>query len=170
MASETTPKRTARRGGGPKALATSLGQAAKRTFGVRGFADGAVVRAWPEIVGPNLARDSMPDRIVFPKGQRNRGTLYLVVAPGGLAVELQHLSPLVIERVNGFFGFECVSRLAITQGPVPRKTPPPAPVPRTLSPDDEQRVAAIGADIRDETLRESVRNLGRAMLSRPERK
>jgi hypothetical protein len=168
MASETTPKQPTRRGGPPKALAHAVGQATKRTFGVRGFADGAVVRAWPEIVGPNLARDSLPDRIAFPQGQRSKGTLHLIVAPGGLAVELQHLSPLVIERVNAFFGFECVVRLAITQAPLPRKPPPPARAPRRLSADDEKRIAALGGAIRDPDLRESVRNLGRAMLSRPD--
>ena len=162
-----TEKTPFKRGGGPKAIATALGQATKRTFGIRGFADGAIVRSWPEIVGPQLAKESIPDRIAFPPGKRNQGTLHLRVQPGGMAVELQHLSPLVIERVNGFFGFECVVRIAITQGPIPKR-PAPKPIqPRILSPEDEARVVTHAQGIKDDELRETVRNLGRAMLSRP---
>ena len=156
-----------KRGGGPKALANALGNATKRTFGMRGFADGAIVRSWPEIVGGPLAKESIPDRIAFSQGKRNQGTLHLRVEPGGMAVELQHLTPLVIERVNGFFGFECVSRIAITQGPIPKRPVPKPLQPRVLSEEDEARVVAHANGIQDETLRETVRNLGRAMLSKP---
>ncbi len=39
---------------------------------------------------------------------------------GGFAIELQHDAPVVIERVNRYFGWRCIGRLALRQGPVPR--------------------------------------------------
>ena len=50
---------------------------------------------------------------------------------------LQHLSPLIIERVNRFFGHEAINRVVFRQGrPLPKK-PEPArpqlrPVPKEL--------------------------------------
>ncbi|MHC8508549.1 MAG: DUF721 domain-containing protein [Rhodospirillales bacterium] len=157
--------------GGPKALAHALGRATKRAFGIRGFADGAVVRAWPEIVGPALAQESTPERIDFPPGKRAGGVLHLRVEPGGMAVELQHLAPLVIERVNGFFGFRCVERLMLVQGPVAAIKPASArraeAAPRPAPSEAETKaVEQLAAGIADESLRESVRGLGLAMAGR----
>ena len=47
---------------------------------------------------------------------------------GPAAVEIQHQSGLVIERVNRFFGWRAVDRLALRQAPLrgPRKRPLPA--------------------------------------------
>ena len=46
------------------------------------------------------------------------GVLKLRAAPGA-ALELQHRAPLIIERINLFFGRAAVTRLALVQGPLP---------------------------------------------------
>jgi hypothetical protein len=50
---------------------------------------------------------------------------------------MQHLAPLIIERVNRFFGYEAVSRLAFRQGRASKADPKPkrpvaADVPKEL--------------------------------------
>lgn len=113
-----------------------IGAAGGPAFKRFGFVQGAVVSRWGEIVGERYARVSSPESIRFPTGSRKNGTLTLLVE-GAHAPLMQHLGPLVIERVNRFFGYEAVSKLAYRQGAIPAKAerparPTPAPVPTEL--------------------------------------
>jgi hypothetical protein len=54
----------------------------------------------------------------WPEALARGGTLKLRVARHR-ALELQHRAPLVIERINLFFGRDAVTRLALIQGPLP---------------------------------------------------
>ena len=101
-----------------------------------GFMQGAVVSRWAEIVGERYAKVSTPESIRFPAGRKSGGTLTLTVV-GAHAPLMQHLTPLIVERVNRFFGYEAVDKIAFRQGraPVaaaPVERPESAPVPREL--------------------------------------
>jgi hypothetical protein len=101
-------------------------------------------------------------RLVFAKGERLDATLHIRVT-GPLALELQHLAPVVIERINGYFGYRAVARLALRQAPrghVPRRRPRQR---IELSAEEEQRLAGRVADVADPDLRRSLLGLGRAM-------
>ena len=101
-----------------------------------GFAQGAIVSRWSEIVGERYAKVSSPESIRFPAGRKSSGVLTLLVE-GAHAPLMQHLTPLIVERVNRFFGYEAVNRLVFRQGrPAPSspplKRPDLRPVPREL--------------------------------------
>ncbi len=155
-----------RRFGGSTTLTTLVRRLTQPLFGKRGLADGRVVGEWTDIVGPMLARSSIPQRIVYRRGERTDGTLHLKVAPGGMATELQHLEPLLVERINGHFGYRAVARLALVQGPLP--PPPPEPVPPApLDAEAERHLNRLLAGIADAGVRERLNSLGRAVLARP---
>ena len=61
------------RGGGPRALASSLSAVTKTVFGKRGFADGAIVKDWVTIAGEHLARHSLPEKISTPRDKAAGG-------------------------------------------------------------------------------------------------
>ncbi len=155
-----------RRFGTSTTLTTLVRRLTQPLFGKRGLADGRVVGEWTDIVGPMLARSSIPQRIVYPRGERTGGTLHLKVSPGGMATELQHLEPLLIERINGHFGYRAVARLALVQGPLPPPPPEPAP-PAQLDAQGESHLNQLLAGIDDVRLREQLNSLGRAVLARP---
>lgn len=147
---------------GPVALSTLLPKIAGPAFRRRGFAEAAILAEWREIVGETLAACTAPIKLALPRGQAALGTLHVKVA-GPFATELQHLAPQVIERINGFFGYAAVSRLALIQGPVspysskPRRgRSPPVPAGGDGS-DDGPRA------IEDEDLRRALGRLGRAV-------
>jgi hypothetical protein len=149
---------------GLRALALAVPRVTAAAGVKRGFARAAVISHWGEIVGSQLARGSLPERLIFPRGQRNEGTLHIRV-DGPLALELQHLEPLVVERINGFFGYRAVARLALRQGPLPRpKVRPKAPPPRALTPTEEKNLAARVAAVADPELRAVLERLGRSLL------
>ena len=103
------------RRGHARACGDLVSDIAGTTFKRFGFVQGAVVSRWPEIVGDRYARVSTPESIRFPAGKKAGGTLTLSVE-GAHAPLMQHLGPLIIERVNRFFGYEAVSRIAFRQG------------------------------------------------------
>jgi hypothetical protein len=157
-----------KRGGGPRALAASLGAITKPVFGKRGFADGAILNDWAVIAGPHLAAHSQPEKIAYPKGAGDGGTLHLRIDSGSMAIELQHLQPLLIERINGYFGFKAVDRLKITQGPLPDRDEKPAWSPRTLATGEESVLAESLMDVDDDDVRDALLALGRAIIGRNE--
>jgi hypothetical protein len=91
-----------------------VGGAAFRRFG---FVQSSVVSRWREIVGERYARVSSPESIRFPPGKRSAGILNLVVE-GAHAPMMQHVAPVIVERVNRFFGYNAVERVAFKQGSV----------------------------------------------------
>ena len=91
----------------------------------QGFGPSGLVMFWDDIVGERLAAISQPVKVQWPARQHDRAAenrpapaTLVVRVETGFALELQHLAPLVIERVNAHFGWRCVSRLLLKQGPV----------------------------------------------------
>ena len=95
-------------------LLPQVGGAAFRRFG---FVQSSVVSRWREIVGERYAGVSSPESIRFPPGKRKDGLLTLVVE-GAHAPMMQHVAPVIAERVNRFFGYEAVARVQFKQGAV----------------------------------------------------
>jgi hypothetical protein len=129
-------KEDAPRRGHARPAGDFVGEIAGSSFKRFGFVQSAVVSRWAEIVGERYAKVSTPESIRFPAGRKSGGTLTLTVE-GAHAPLVQHLGPLIIERVNRFFGYEAVAKVAFRQGralqsaPKPVR-PTPAPVPKKL--------------------------------------
>ncbi len=80
---------------------------------------------------------------------------------GPAAIEIQHLSAVILERVNRFFGWQAIGRLALRQAPLRRRMPPkppPAPDPAAAA-----RIAASLPEIEDDALRQAIARLGAAV-------
>ncbi|MEX1148339.1 MAG: DUF721 domain-containing protein [Sphingomonadales bacterium] len=144
-------------------LADSLSGLTRSLIVRQGFAQSDVVTHWRSIAGSVLAGHCLPEKLTFPRGERRGGTLHLMV-DNAFALEIQHLAPELIARINSYYGFEAVSHIRITQGPVARPTRPrrrPAP----LSADDNAAIADAAATARDKDLRHSLEALGRAVYT-----
>ena len=112
-----------------------------------------------------LAAETRPINLSFPRGARVDGTLQIRVT-SAFSTELQHLAPLVIERINRYFGYGAVQRLVLSQGPVirpPRNKRRPLPDP---GPEAVRRLETRVAAIEDEELRAALAGLGRQVASR----
>ena len=120
----------------PRSAGELLGAAGDLSFRRFGFIQGSIVSRWSEIVGERYARVSSPESIRFPTGRKGSGALTLLVE-GAHAPLLQHLAPIIIERVNRFFGYGAINRVVFKQGKpaaaAPRpKRPELRPVPKEL--------------------------------------
>ena len=157
--------RESRRGGGLRPVAALVPKVTGRSFGRRGLAEGGLAAAWREIMGAELAEVCRPQKLAFPRrDRRSEGVLTLRTALDQATV-LQHLEPLILERINGFFGYRAVARLKLQQGPLPPKRRAPraeAPeMPGEVRAALRSRLATIG----DEGLREALERLGEAVYA-----
>lgn len=150
---------------GMVAVAVPAGKVTKPVFGKHGFAGGALVVDWPAIVGSAVAAHTLPLSIKFPPKQRSDGTLVVKVASSAFATELQHLEPLIVERINGYFGWQAVTRIRLQHGPLPvRKAAveaPPEP-----SPEAQARLEQSLEKVEDPELRAVLERLGRHIAAR----
>ncbi|GBR16173.1 DUF721 domain-containing protein [Asaia spathodeae] len=136
-AAERPPERRAMTG---RALGSILPQVTKPAFSKRAAPAIRLILDWAEIVGPALAAQTEPRRV-------SAGTL-TIACTGPVALELQHLAPQLIERINTHCGplrsgrdlrFDdgsiLVRKLRILQDPsiVRPVTPAARPMPQPVS-------------------------------------
>jgi hypothetical protein len=138
----------------------------------QGFAASDIIVAWSEIVGDRLAAFCEPVKMQWPRRpagsdpERAQEPATLVVrVEGAFALDLQHMAPVIVERVNARYGWRCVGRLALRQGPVGReretRRPPAVPVPGDLAAAAER----VG-EVQDDALREALVRLGAGIRAR----
>jgi len=116
---------------------------------------------WTAIVGPDTAA------VTWPEALARGGTLKLRVAPAR-ALEVQHRSPLVIERVNLFFGRDAVTRLALVQGPLPLGAPTRRRPARPLRADEAAALDDQLSAVTNSELRDALARLGRRVITAPD--
>jgi len=160
---------SALRGGGARPLAASVGGLSKKVLGKRGFAEAGLVTGWENIVGEALATSCWPDRLSFPPGRRDGGSLR-IRAVGGMALELQHMEQQLLERINSHFGYRAVERIAILQAPPGQIRPagrrrPERKQAGPASPEARAAIERALAAVEDPEIRAVLARLGRAVIS-----
>ncbi|MBI3504006.1 MAG: DUF721 domain-containing protein [Proteobacteria bacterium] len=152
-----------------KAIATQVPKLTREALKRRGAAFATIVAEWANIVGPALASSTLPEKLGTPprppKGvdvPPQAGVLTLRVA-GGAAMELQHLAPQLVERINSFTGFKAVERLRFIQGPMPLAAPPPSPPPRPLTAAEKCQLGLAVESLGDADLKAALLRLGEGL-------
>jgi hypothetical protein len=140
------------RGAGLRPLGALVPRLARPVFRRRSPAAAQIMADWPEIVGPALAAVAEPERL-------SAGTLTLACA-GPVAMELQHLAPELIARINGAVGQGAVLRLRFRQA-----APPARPAPPRRPPPEPAAVPPIGG-FGDEGLRAALERLAARVYRR----
>ncbi len=173
------PRRKARGFQRAAAVASPLVKAAGAP---RGLAEPRLLRDWPQIAGESFAAICRPVRLSWG-GRKGLGATLVVSADGPRALEVEHLAPQLIERINQSYGHRAVSRLKVVQtGAAPaglaedpaRFEPAPAldrpPLPDISAVEDPLLRAALGLlerNIRRKAGQTAARNAADATRSRP---
>lgn len=141
MAKRKPQNDDAPRRGHARSAGDLVGDVGGMAFKKFGFVQASVVSRWKEIVGERYGQVSLPESIRFPAGKKAGGTLTLLVE-GAHAPLIQHLGPMIIERVNRFFGYAAVDKVAFRQGRLPALRPERRP------PERGQLPAELGEGLR----------------------
>lgn len=150
---------------GPVSAARLVAKIVDPAFRRQGFAEAEALTRWAEIVGKDLARLATPEKLAFRRGSPAGGTLH-VRASGPAAVELQHMAPTIIERMNTYYGYRAVERLHIVQGPAMTARTRLAPETPVLPAETRARIDRTVAGTRHDGLRSALQRLGTSVLAR----
>lgn len=144
---------------GFRALGVAVSKLSAPIIGKRGGGVLARLKAdWATIIGAEWAAVSWPSAL------GRDGVLKLRTAPAA-ALELQHRAPLLIERINLFFGRPVVNRLILVQGPLPIDSPPTGLGLPPLATEEVTKLNARLCEIADPELRAALARLGAALLA-----
>lgn len=156
--------RTERSADGLTKISHNVEYLAKQLLSRHDFVEIDLLKNWKNIIGEDLAAYTLPERIDFPKDKKNDGTLVLNVSSGAFALEISHKSPIIIEKINTYFGYGAVSRLKIVQNAeiftasqgtniadIQKK--------KLVSPEQQNYIDDVGCGIENEELKAQLQSL-----------
>ena len=128
----------------------------KPAFEKYGFPAAAILTDWAAIAGRELAAFTAPERLKWPRktssdADGGQGATLILRVDGPRALEVEHMRPRLIERINASFGYRAVADIRVLQAPLIRRE---APKPRTLRPPAAS--TAIFADVREDRVKEAL--------------
>lgn len=144
-----------------KPLSVLLGSVFNDAFAKQGFASRELVTRWAEIVGDDIATYAEPLKIQWLRpveGQQQEPATLILRVEGPRALEIQHASTVILERVNRFFGWSAVGKLALRQAPLSRRG-----LRKKIMPPDATAIAKEAAQLNavdDDDLRAALARLG----------
>jgi hypothetical protein len=144
-----------------KPLSVLLGGLFSDAYAKQGFASRELVTRWAEIAGSEVAAHSDPLKIQWPRpveGQPQEPATLVLRVDGPMALEIQHASDVILQRVNRFLGWSAVGRLALRQAPLSR--PMPRKAAKALDAASVAKLAATLSRVEDEDLRTALARLG----------
>jgi hypothetical protein len=145
-----------------KPLSVLLSDVFSDAYAKQGFAARELVTRWADIAGAEIAAHSEPLKMQWPRpveGQPQEPATLVLRVEGPMALEIQHSSDVILQRVNRFFGWSAVGRLALRQAPLSRRNRP-APPSRAPDPKSVAKVAETLSAVEDEELRAALARLG----------
>jgi hypothetical protein len=152
-------------------LADLIGQAIDPVLARQGFGQSSIILYWEDIVGTRIAGAAQPLKLQWPPrgktanpDRRIEPATLVVRVESGFALELQHLAPVILERINAHLGWKCVNRLQLKQGPIVRAAKR-REKPGDLSPAALAQAEQAVINIEEAPLRAALTRLGGRILS-----
>ncbi len=144
-----------------------VGTLAKGIFGRKNLLFGKMLAEWPRIAGDDMASRTAPLDLKFSKkADNNQAILHLAVQPA-YATEFLYQKPVLIERLNIFFGYPAIKDIKIIQNSeVMNRKKTGAPQTRPVTLQEEQNIEGLVAGIKEDDLQTALKNWGKAILSR----
>jgi hypothetical protein len=146
-----------------KPLRDLVGKIVGDAFARQGFASTELVTRWADIVGTEIAACSEPIKLNWPRrtaGEDDEAATLVLRVEGPAAIEIQHLTELICERVNQFLGWRAVGRLALRQAPLRHRQNRAA---ARVDPAAAARIAEGLSDVKDDGLKQALARLGAAI-------
>ena len=136
-------------------------------FKKQGFASTELVTRWHDIVGADIAAHAEPVKLQWQRqveGEPPEPATLVLRVEGPVVVEIQHQAAVVLERINRFFGWQAVGRIAFRQAPLSR--PKVKAAPPKIDAAEAARVESSLTAIADDDLRAALGRLGAAVKGR----
>ena len=141
-----------------KAVGSFVPAITRPVFEKYGFQTGALLTDWATIIGEPLSQFTAPEQIKWP-GRQNQiagaeldgderqtsGATLVIRVEGPAALEVQHQTPQIIERINEYLGYRAITQVRILQAPLDRplqkSAAPPVDLDKPIDNDAEIEVS-----------------------------
>lgn len=152
------------------ALASNVPALTKLALGRKGFAEASLIGQWAVIVGEDIARLCIPVKMRLPRPKKDatpagavpanvaKGVLTLRASPAA-SLEVQHLTPRIVERIQRYFGYPLITELKIEIGDRKKAANVRRPLLAAITPPDL-------SGVKDPDIREALARLGAARAKR----
>ncbi len=165
------PARTYKRSKGFRQTSALVEARVRKATEGRGFAVSRLLTQWDEIAGPDLAALCRPLKVGYG---RSIGATLTVLTNGAHAPVLEMQKEALRNRVNACYGYNAISRIAITQtapdGLSLEVAKPSKPVPVQPDPDSLQQAPGYAKGVADDQLRSALETLAANVLTRSARR
>ena len=151
----------------PSSLGKVLQSITSSFISKQGFVWAAILQDWPLVVGEAYKDMVLPKKLQFPKGKNTEGTLSVLVENSGAALLVQHLQPLILERVNRYFGYKALTKMVMRQGVFPEKIDVSSSVTlreRPLTAAEKEEIEHLLKTFPEGPLRETLKNFGESLF------
>ncbi|MDC0348955.1 DciA family protein [Alphaproteobacteria bacterium] len=129
---------------------------------------GSILQDWSLIMGEKYVDQIKPEKISFPKNKNKEGTLYVSVSNGSLSIMTQYLQPLILEKVNQFFGYNAFEKVSIRQTKkIQKKEALEKEI--SLTSKDENSIKTLLEEMPEGPLKESLEELGKSLYLHKEK-
>jgi len=105
-----------------KTLKSCVEPVVRPVLKAHGTAASKLITEWEHIVGKEMAGHTLPVKLTFAKDKNSEGNL-TIACDGAHALTLQHMQPMIMERIAGYFGYKAVARITIEQRKISTEMP-----------------------------------------------
>ncbi|MDP2192902.1 MAG: DciA family protein [Alphaproteobacteria bacterium] len=140
-------------------LGTLIDTVAKPCLKNGGYYFAQLMLDWEKIIGTEMAFNTSPIKLSFPRGKGTSAVLTLQVQPA-FALIVGFQKGLILEKITAFYGKQLVSDIIFKQSPMNRMSQPEIKqIEKPIKP-IPSNVSAQLDDIQDDTLRHALIRLG----------
>jgi hypothetical protein len=145
----------------PKTLASCVEPVTRPLFKEQASATTRLITQWESIAGPELARHTKVEKLSFPKGKQNGGTLTVSVE-NGFALEIQHMQQVIMDRLAEYFGYRAIERIAISHTFLPPAETPTSSS-KKMKPSLPSGSGKIAEGVEDNELKAALQSLAKTL-------
>ena len=129
-----------------------------------------LIASWDEIVGSRHARNSRPEKLMWPKQATDddpfEPATLVIACESAHVLFLQHDTTSVINRINGYFGFSAVAKVKLIQKPLPERDVVRSKKNKPLALDMQSKLTKSLENIEEGPLKDALRKMGEGVFSK----
>ncbi len=142
----------------PRILNSISSKITNKIFKVRGFKESKIINEWNEIVGEEISDLTLP--IGLTKDQKLK-----VLCNNAFALEFQHLSTKIINRINLVMGYKAVKLIQIIQSSEIKKETHSTQIKQQLTKKQSKELAKIIDTIENLKIKNKLSSLSKTLFS-----
>lgn len=177
-----------------RAVGSYLPQLTRKVFEKYGFSTVDLITDWAAIVGDDLARHTIPEKLKWPRQTvtapdedasdgasktarkgggaraRQQGATLVLRVDGARALDIQYQARQLAERINSYFGYFAIGEIRILQAPVGNgpgvQSGGPQPLPKDVITTHKPDVS----EVKDVRLKAALERLGAGVMAESARR